>query len=160
MRIITTETKVYKYDELTEEQKEKALSKLYDLNVDHDWWEFTFEDAEQAGLKITSFDLDRNRHVKGYLTGSLEDSIEAIMSNHGEKTDTCRLAEEYKAKLTYDEDGELIDRDELGEDYTKALREEYASMLQQEYDYLTSREAIEETIRANEYDFTEDGKIF
>ena len=32
--------------------------------------------------------------------------------------------------------------------------------LQKEYEYLTSRESIEDTIKANEYEFTIDGKLF
>ena len=56
---------VFKFEELTEEQKENALSKLREINVDHDWWDFTFQDAEEIGLKITSFGLDRNRHAEG-----------------------------------------------------------------------------------------------
>ena len=61
---------VFKFEELTEEQKEKTLSKLREINVDHDWWDFIFQDAEEIGLKITSFDLDRNRHAKGILLNS------------------------------------------------------------------------------------------
>ena len=32
-------------------------------------------------------------------------------------------------------------------------------MLRNEYEYLTSEEAVIESIRANEYEFTEDGKL-
>jgi hypothetical protein len=32
--------------------------------------------------------------------------------------------------------------------------------LETEYDYLTSEEAIIETIEANEYEFTEDGELY
>lgn len=38
--------------------------------------------------------------------------------------------------------------------------QEVLSDLRKNYDYLTSREAIIETIKANDYDFTEDGKLF
>ena len=31
------ETKVYPFDELSEDVKEKAIEKLYDINVDHEW---------------------------------------------------------------------------------------------------------------------------
>jgi len=33
-------------------------------------------------------------------------------------------------------------------------------MLQKEYEYETSEEAIVETIKANEYEFTEDGNLY
>jgi hypothetical protein len=46
------------------------------------------------------------------------------------------------------------------EDLRQSLCEDIYSELSKEYDYLTSREAIIETIEANDYDFTEDGKIF
>ena len=36
---------------------------------------------------------------------------------------------------------------------------EALSDLQATYEHLTTREAIEETLKANEYEFTEDGKI-
>jgi hypothetical protein len=32
--------------------------------------------------------------------------------------------------------------------------------LEKEYEYLTSEETIKESLIANEYDFTEDGKIY
>jgi len=37
--------------------------------------------------------------------------------------------------------------------------EEYLSLLRQEYEYLTSKDAIVETIQANDYEFTEEGKL-
>jgi hypothetical protein len=49
---------------------------------------------------------------------------------------------------------------ELESEFEADLISEYAHMLQREYDYLTSEEAIRETIEANDYDFTEDGKLF
>jgi len=34
----------YSFDELSEEAKQKAIEKLYDINVDYEWWDFLFED--------------------------------------------------------------------------------------------------------------------
>ena len=51
---------LYQFSELSDEAKEKAISNLSDINVDFDWWTNTYEDAARIGLKITSFDLDRN----------------------------------------------------------------------------------------------------
>ena len=64
MRIKTTETKVYKFEELTDEQKEKAIEKLYDINVNYDQWDFTYDDAERIGLKLEGFDIDRGSYCK------------------------------------------------------------------------------------------------
>jgi myo-inositol catabolism protein IolC len=34
------EVKVYKFNELDEKAKEKAIERYSDINVDYDWWEF------------------------------------------------------------------------------------------------------------------------
>lgn len=160
MRKVTKEYNVYKFNELSDEAKEKALEKLYDLNVDYEWWESTYEDAKNIGLEITSFDLDRNRHAKGHLTESLHDVILAIIRDHGKDCDTFKLAKEYEAKFVFNEDNELENEDDLIDDFTHDLLEEYSIILQHEYEYQTSEQAIIETIEANDYDFDEDGNLF
>ena len=75
MRVIVTKTEAYKYGELNEEGKQKAVEHLHDINTDHE------------------------------------------------------------------------------------LSEGYRVMLASEYDYLSSEEAIIETIEANDYDFTAEGKL-
>jgi hypothetical protein len=52
------------------------------------------------------------------------------------------------------------DTKDLDKEFLHNLLEDYRVMLQQEYDYLTSKDAVIETINANEYDFTEDGKLW
>ncbi len=167
--------KVYKFDELTDDQKEKALNNLRDINVDHDWWEFTYEDAATIGLRITSFDLDRNRHAKGefMVFGGGEQCAGLIMAEHGQSTDTYALAKTYLAdlaalhvKFPNHEDSDHDDYDTyvdesglLEEQFLTDLLEEYSIMLQKEYEYLCSDQAVTEAIRINDYDFTEDGKI-
>ena len=39
----TIRTKVYKFDELTPAAQDKAIELLYDLNVSHNWYEWTIE---------------------------------------------------------------------------------------------------------------------
>ena len=53
----TIETKVYKFEELTKEAQSKAIEKCYDINVCHDWWECTYNDAKTIELEIEGFDL-------------------------------------------------------------------------------------------------------
>lgn len=179
MRIKTTETKVYTWEELTDEQKEKALSKLYDLNTDYEWWDGVYEDAEQVGIKITSFDLDRNRHAEGKFISSAVEVAKAIVKDHGPDCETYKTAkvfldtvnpmielrdnfadddntteEEYKA---FDDNTDKIE--ELEDEFKKSILEDYSIMLQKEYEYLSSEEAIIETIEANEYEFDEEGNI-
>lgn len=161
MEIIKREYKVYTFDELTEEAQDRAIEKQADINVDYEWWDSIEDDAEQIGLSIIEFDTYR-RTVKGKLLNDAIDVAEAIIRNHGEDCDTYKLAkryiEDYEA-LPQDEDG-WRDSEEIDEEFEYALSQEYLSMLIKDYEYLTSREAIIETIVANDYSFTEDGNLF
>ena len=90
---------------------------------------------------------------------SHDECIALILENHGENCETYKTAMEYKGRVsTTDEDGYEEETDE-GAEFLKSLLEDYRIMLQKEYEYKSSREAIEETIRCNEYEFTEDGKF-
>ena len=170
MRTKITETKVYRFDELTEEQKDKAIEKLYDINVDFDWWRFTYEDAETIGLKIEGFDLYRGSYCNGKFMESAYDVAMLIKENHGEQCETYKTANDYlitRAELeseTSDKEGidfdpDYLDTEDIDNEFLKSLCEDYRIMLQHEYDYQTSREAIIETIDANEYEFDEEGNI-
>jgi len=148
---------VYSFAELTDEQKQKAVENLWDINMNCDWWEFTYEDANAAGLKISAFDLDRGSYCElSFISGS-EYTATAILKNHGESCDTYILAKAFLADLE-NETGDA-GRDDLSADFRRALSEEFLSMLRNEYEYLTSEAAIIETIEANAYMFTENGDI-
>lgn len=150
----TIETTVYKYAELNDKAKEKALESLCDINTDYEWWDSIYDDAETIGLKITGFGLDRERSCEGNLMVSAEECAKLILANHG-TCDTYALAKRFLDDLVDDEEV-LTD---MGADFKRDLLEEYASILRGEYEHLTSREAIEESITANDYEFTTDGKL-
>ena len=149
---------LYQFSELSPEGKEKALHSLCDINVDHDWWDYIYEDAERIGLKITSFETDR--YAKGKLTLSPEEVCNQITKEHGYMCETVQTAKKYledRANLGEEpSDGKL---DDLKDEFLKSLLEDYRIILSKEYEYLTSDEQIIETILANDYYFTEDGKI-
>jgi lipase chaperone LimK len=171
--------KIYKYEELTEEQKQKVLSKLWDLNVDLDWWIYTYEDAERIGLKINGFDIDRGSYCEIKPLLSYIDIADQIIKDHGDQCETYIHAEEFLKEYNplleqYEEmnndctgnyDYNLYQKieDQLVElkiRFLSNLRNDYLTILRNEYEYLTSREAIEETINCNEYEFTEEGDIY
>jgi hypothetical protein len=169
MRTITAT--VYKFAELSEQAKQKAIEKLWDINVFHNWWEFTYEDAAQIGLKITSFDLDRNRNAKGHFTISAAEVAQNISTNHGETCSTYKTAENFMEDWQpifndyMNEESENYESRELEDtltdmetDFLNSLLEDYSIILQNECEYLQSEAAIIETIEANGYEFTEDGK--
>ena len=157
----TIRTKVYKFDELTQTAKDTVIQKLSDINVDYDWWESTYEDAKNAGLQINSFDIDRGSYCKGEFIQDADYCAEKILQEHGNTCETYKTAANYmeeRSKLNIDEqEDELSD---LDSEFLKSICEDYRIMLSNEYDYLTSEKAIIETIQANEYEFTADGRRF
>lgn len=163
------ETKVYRFDELSDDAKEHAIDKLCSINVDYEWWDCGFDDAAMVKLKITGFDLDRNRHCAGEFIKYAEDTARAILDQHGESCETYQTAkgflDEYnkeKAEFQSEFGEEYEDSgsyDDLMNEFLRSILEDYSIMLQKQYEYLQSEEAIIETIEANEYEFTEDGKL-
>ena len=168
----TIEIKVYLFSELSEDAKEKAIEGLSDINVHYDWWNFTYEDAERIGLKITSFDLDRNRHATGELNTAAAEVCANIFKEHGETCETFKTATKFmeawqpifneymneESEKYESQESELAMQD-LEEDFLKSILDDYSIILQKESEYLQSKEAIIETIEANNYEFDEDGKL-
>lgn len=165
----TIKINLYAYDELTDDAKEKALERFADINVsDELWYEHMMEESKDLGFDITSFDIDRGSITLGKFTESFEEIAKRIIANHGEKCDTYIDATNYLkdlAEIISAHDEDTVDeferaKDALDEAYERALAIEYLSMLKHEYDYQTSREAVEETIMCNDYQFTEDGELY
>lgn len=185
----TIEIKAYQFSELSEEAKQKVLESLYDLNVDHDWWDYIYDDAKNVGIKIKGFGLDRNKGCEGELYDDAETVAEKILKEHGKACETYKTAQRFLDDLAtlrdnaktefedyevnnpekdereyedYDDffgDNFEDDFDELCEEFEKSILSDYADMLEKEYEYLTSEEAIIETIEANDYEFDENGKM-
>jgi len=172
--MVTKTINLYSFDELSEDAQKKAVNSLSDINVSHEWWDYIYEDAKRIGLNIMEFDTDH--YCNGKLLVSLYECCDLILTEHGPDCETFKLAKYYQNQ--WDElvkkysDGENTDQvseenesefdnlaDELEEDFRKSLLEDYRIMLRKEYEYLTSSEAIIETIKSNEYTFTENGKL-
>jgi len=161
---------LYSFDELKKETQDKAVELLHDLNLEHEWWKSTYEDAERIGLKITSFDLDRANYCHGLFLSNGYKTANLILEEHGDGCTTYHTAkkflEDYKPKkeefekenpgwdFTYQDEGS-----ELEQEFLKALLKDYLRILKQEVQYRESKEAIIESIKANDYLFFEDGKL-
>jgi len=161
----TIQTTGYTFAELSEQGKDNAVERLSDINTSHTWYEFTYDDAKNVGMSIGGFDLDRGRSIDLEVYDYLE-TANKIIKEHGDTCDTHKNAMQLIAERDalvskysnggdkvleeneYDFDTEL---DELETEYKKSLEEDYLSLLRNEYEYLSSREAIIETIEANEY---------
>ncbi len=173
MREDTITTKVYPFDELSDEAKQTAVETLCDINVDCDWWGCTYEDAKGIGLKITAFNLG---YVAAEFIDGAEETAQLIVNNHGDsetavdaiqyQIDRTALVDKHSDGVYTDqvsEDNEYdfdADCDELDAEFLKTICEDYRIILQKESEHMQSEGAIIETIEANDYEFTVDGQLY
>lgn len=191
------EIKTYKFNELTDKQKEKALEKYYNINTDHEWWDCEFEDfktiASLMGIKIDniyfagfssqgdgacftgnySYEKQAIKKVKEYAPQDTElhriaGQLQEIQKRHLYLISaTIKHNGHYYHELCTDIDvvdfnGYSIAGDDF-DNITELLRDLMRwmySQLDKQYNYLVSEKEIEETLIANEYDFTTNGEIF
>jgi len=174
------ETKVYPFAELSDDAKETAIQSMADINVNYEWWDCIHEDAANVDIKLTEFDIDRGSYCCGHFTENAEDVAESILKEHGESCETYNTAkafldeyQEGKAGFETDLDALYPDEtpsyeefedtgayDDIMNEFKRSILEDYRIMLQKQFEYLTSEEAIIETIEVNEYEFTADGKLY
>jgi hypothetical protein len=171
MKVI--QLKLYPLEELGEKGREKALADHLQVNVDYDWWETLYRDAEDAGIRIDGFNLDRKDCIYAGFTLDAVYTAGKVTDHHGQHTDTflttaefCKNRDKLLNGRPRDADRAYLRTDELAEamelwetNYLHAISKDYFRLLSGEYDYLTSEKAISETLTANDYYFTADGKI-
>ena len=188
MRTETTTRTLYQFGELSDDAKQHALEKLRCINVDYDWWEFAYETIQKAGeclgiaCTVSNFDLDRDAYV--VLCGGYsyrKNWRAALRAEFGgdslpeldrigawlQAAQKCMFWTGY-ATLESGRYGTLYsaDADHGGQHDIDGLIDGLRSfeywawrLLYNEYEYLTSDDAIKETIAANEYEFDEDGDL-
>lgn len=162
------EISLYKFNELSDRAKEKARDWYRQGALDYEWWDSTYEDAKNIGLRITGFDIDRGPYADGEFTENAVDVAEAVLKDHGKSTETYKDAKDFlgeykeKEKKYYDEndsddfdDSEIAE--ELKEQFLHDLLHDYAQILQAEVEYLMSDEQVDEACISNEYEFHKDG---
>jgi hypothetical protein len=168
----TAQINYYNFSELSNRAKDTARDWWRHSGLDFDWWNQTYEDAAQVGLKITGFDTGRSCEIDGNFTGTPKETAAKIIADHGEDTGTAAEARhylktlgEFLATAEKDEYGELAtyaleaDREDIDKEFLRSLLEEYLVMLRAELEYQYSEECVDELLGANGYEFTEDGKI-
>lgn len=111
----TIETKFYQFGELSDEAKKKAVENMYDINVNYDWWEFIYEDAEQICCKINGFDIGRGQYCELETKYGFKDTATEILKSHGEMCETYKIAveffEEYDSLVEkYSDGGDTVTR--------------------------------------------------
>ena len=169
----TVQIEIYNFDELDNKAQELAIEKNRDILTDFNWWEDTYYDAKQNGVRITGFDLDRGQSINGEFIWSEIEVADKMIMDFGECTEMYDIAKRF---LRYREelcdnweyiDGAPTNEDELEEklneieyQFQQNVLNEYWKYLRDEYEYLNSDECIAEHLQANQYKFTKDGKNY
>lgn len=214
---------VYSFDELSDKAKERAREWFREGNLDHDWWEFVYEDAKQCG-EILGIEIAA-RNQKCILTGpnprewvdrspaiyfsgfwsqgdgacfegdwawkacskairdhapedkrlhEIADALTSIEYGEGWRATMKHRGHYYRSGcMSVDvefsdeilgEDAELPqDKFTAGEDIIIQAMRGFADwiykQLETEYEYQQSDEVIDESMRANEYEFDESGRL-
>ncbi len=196
---------IYTFDELSESAKEKAREWYRDGQLDYDWWDSVYDDADKIA-SIIGIDIDRKgkntpaiyfsgfwsqgdgacfegsyRYKKGWRKELQEyaprnehnadiwqiaEALQAIQASQFYKLEaTCRHRGHYQhsgcmsVEVEHAEDRYRDIGDAEGEirDQLRLFADWIYGHLEQEHDWLTSDEQVDESIRANEYTFNEDG---
>lgn len=188
METKTVTYNLYQYDELSDSAKENALEWAADINVNFEWWDFDgltgFSNSEIRQYRLGNpscdllkykkmyFDIDRGWYIQFIDAEFADDEIArkflGVHKSLWEQVYWLINDNPYRGtntRLEYEpQDGNkeftpkqiaILDRavERFANKMHKAL---YA--LRDEYEGATSREAIEDTIRANEYTFDVEGK--
>lgn len=163
----------YSFGELSDDAKQKAITDMYYINIEYGWWKSVYADAENIGVKITGFDIERANYCNIEFIDSYGEVAENIKKEHYKNCETFKIAVEYlneyeklieeREGLEEDSDGfqEIEDKiEELDNDFKRFIAGEYLKILKGEYKYLTSEEIIINTIEVNGYEFLENGKLY
>ena len=182
MREMTT--MVYSFNELSEAAQERALNAFRCINVEYDWWTYGAYDTIRTAGRLLGLDIDRI-HFDTYLYcifnadyEYVRGAVKAIQAEFPHATDLHDVARKLqdlqkrhfyslscavtKGRTTnryscfrFGEDYECKDLGDIIDDFAHWAR----VLLRDEYKYLTSDDAVKEAIEANEYEFTEEGKL-
>lgn len=155
-----------KYNELSDEIKEKVIKKHWTINIDnYEWWDYIINNFQKELQDDYGFS-----NVKICFSGFASQGDGASFT--GEITNFKQFCE--KAELTplvkfkrnstrYSHENTVsIDFENLEcqiEDWRIDKCREIYEVLEKEYFHLTADEQIIETVNANNYDFNEEGEI-
>jgi len=152
----TIKLKAYEFSELNKKAKDKILCDFIDINTNYDWWDFVYDEFNCLGLKVNSFDIYRQT-IDIEFKNDIKEFCNNVINNWHDN-DLVNISDDYLANEN-NPNKELDSKSTINESYYKRLiADEVLTTLANEYYYQTSNEAIIETIEANDYLFTENGK--
>jgi hypothetical protein len=145
----TIEIKAYEFNELNKKAKDKVLCDFIDINTDYDWWDIVYDEFDYLGLKVNSFDIYRQQ-IDIEFKNDIKDFCNNVVNDWND-TDMADICDDYLVN-------ENNPNKENESYYKRLIADEVLITLANEYYYQTTNEAIIDTLEANEYLFTENGK--
>jgi len=192
----TIETTVYNFKELSDDAKEKAREWWREAAFDHEWYDFTYEDAKNMA-SLMGIEIDKiyfsgfscqgdGAQFNGFYSYN-KGSVKKVKDQAPKDEELHRIVTElYEFQCRYffsvqatiktsghyshsgctsidgaDRHGDL-DHEENAT-LTQILRDYMDwiyGQLEAEYNYQNADEQVDDSIRANEYTFTENGRRF
>jgi len=58
MREVTEVKTIYAWETATDEIRDKILDKQWNINIDHEWWDFIYGELSELGMVCREFDID------------------------------------------------------------------------------------------------------
>lgn len=155
MRVI--EKTIYQFDELTDAAKEKA----------REWFrgiaEYVIDDAKRIGALI-GFEVDEIYWRGFWSQGDGACWSGSVTYHRGRASDVARECPQ-DAEIQRQNSCQIrgrVSANDRDEDDANQIVSDFADwiyrQLEQEYEYQMSDECVDETIRANDYEFYEDGE--
>jgi len=175
---------VYTFSELSEDAKENAIENLADINVDYYWWSSIYEELKNIGFECNDFEI--YHHCKLTATESYRTIAQKILEQHDQICDTYtlavqfiedlqnliykleRLSDMYHSGRHQDHREQWLSKkidelenqiEELESEFHNDMENDYRLMLEKEWDYLTTEEAIVDTIETMDYEFDKNGNL-
>lgn len=184
---------VYKFDELSEDAKEKAREWWREGGLNYEWYDSVEDDFKTIGkclgINVTKiyFSGFSSQGDGACFEGSFsyeKGGVKKLMEYAPQDKELHRIAKElqqaqrvnfyqvygtvkhrghyyHKYETEFDlsrNDGESIANEEYFIELMRDLMDWLYHILEKEYEYLNSDEQVDETIMANEYGFTKEGK--
>lgn len=185
----TIRTKVYKFDELSEQAKQVAIEEHRDINVDWDWYEPMFEGFKEQLEEVGFYDVDiffSGFYSQGdgasfdgkinplkFAETENEKRVAKLIDNgllEGFTIEKTSYASHYSHEKTRyvdvwrddrkNIDSVLVSLCEKIEAKRLELSKQIYNDLYKAYEELQSDEFISETLVANDYEFLSNGKMF
>lgn len=182
MEKVVREYMVYDFEELRPEVQEKVINNFRYINVDFDWWDSDYysEIAKEYGIKIipskmcfdiyegwVAFDTFNHSYDNNWKVPIEIEDKEKFLKKAGVKDKgEIKINHKHYAGGYIKNFIEVAEGDYTEIDITKlqgTLEEMLSKILKalkEDYDYLTSDDAVKETIQINEFKFLENGELF